>query len=228
MEGEAEESQRLGRVVEHGVEPWLVFRLLGEGPGRTLVDVLIADLDKAPDGFQRPVELQTPEMRLDCRQDLDGCPLQLLVQIGLHRLLRFRHDASGEPLDHGQAAVQEVAEIVRQIRIDPADQGLSGKISILPERHLTQQEVAERIHAEFVHDGVRVYHISRLLDIFSPFAVHQPWAKMVFGSGISRAMSIVDQYTACVVRMSLPTRWMVAGQYRSKDGDRRRYSSAEM
>src|SRR2546422_2091340 len=172
MEGEAEESQRLGRVVEHGVEPWLVFRLLGEGPGRTLVDVLIADLDKAPDGFQGPVELQTPEVPLDCRQDLDGCPLQLLVQIGLHRFLRFRHDASGEPLDHGQAAVQEVAEIVRQVRIDPADQGLSGKISVLTERHLTQQEIAERIHAEFVHDGVRVYHISPALGHL--FAVRRP------------------------------------------------------
>ena len=67
----------------------------------------------------------------------------------------------------------------------------------------------------------------RLLDIFSPLTVHQPWAKMVFGSGIFRAIRIVDQYTACVVRMSLPTRWMVAGQYRSNDGEGRRYSSAE-
>src|SRR4030067_764534 len=53
----------------------------------------------------------------------------------------------------------------------------------------------------------------RLFDIFSPSTVHHPCAKIVFGGSISRAFSIVDQYTEWVVSMSLPIRWESAGHH---------------
>ena len=49
--------------------------------------------------------------------------------------------------------------------------------------------------------------LRRDFDIFCPFTVHQPWAKMFCGGSMPIDFSIVGQYTACVVRMSLPIRW---------------------
>ena len=49
--------------------------------------------------------------------------------------------------------------------------------------------------------------------VFSPFTVHQPWAYSDPGRGTFRAMSMVDQYTAWVVRMS------VGGKRRKKTCD---------
>ena len=49
--------------------------------------------------------------------------------------------------------------------------------------------------------------------IFSPSPLtHQPWANRVRGGSTSSASSIVIQYTAWVVRMSLPMSWKSAGQ----------------
>ncbi len=47
---------------------------------------------------------------------------------------------------------------------------------------------------------------SDLLILLSPIS-HQPWAKIVSGISTPIALSIVGQYTVCVVRMSLPIRW---------------------
>src|SRR3990167_7929314 len=52
-----------------------------------------------------------------------------------------------------------------------------------------------------------------LFDIFSPSTVHQPCANMLFGGSISSALSMVDQYTECVVNISFPIRWKSAGHH---------------
>ena len=46
----------------------------------------------------------------------------------------------------------------------------------------------------------------------APSFCHQPWVRMVLGSGAPRACSMIGQYTAWNLRMSLPMRWMSAGQ----------------
>src|SRR5262245_55314331 len=51
-----------------------------------------------------------------------------------------------------------------------------------------------------------------VLLIFFPSAVHQPWAKICFGSGNPRLISIAGQYTAWNQRISLPIRWTSTGQ----------------
>ena len=60
-----------------------------------------------------------------------------------------------------------------------------------------------------------------LLAIFSPPDSHHPWAKIIRGSGSPIALSIVGQYTVCVVRMSLPMRWQLAGHRANASSSRR-------
>ncbi len=57
--------------------------------------------------------------------------------------------------------------------------------------------------------------VSLDLLIFSPPTSSQPCANTFFGSGSPAAISMAGQMTAWKRRMSLPTKWMSAGQVRS-------------
>jgi len=50
-------------------------------------------------------------------------------------------------------------------------------------------------------------------EIFSPRTVHQPCARIVFGSGSPAAIRNAGQYTAWKRRMSLPIKWIACGKY---------------
>ena len=96
-------------------------------------------------------------------------------------------------LDHGQGAAQQIADAVGQVAVDAGDHRGCGEIAILPERHFAQEEIAEGIDAEVSTILLGSTTLPRLFDIFSPSTVHQPWAKIVSGSGRLSAISIVDQ-----------------------------------
>ena len=55
-----------------------------------------------------------------------------------------------------------------------------------------------------------------VLDIFLPPTVRKPCAQTCFGGSTPAAINMAGQYTACWRRMSLPIRWMSAGQTRAK------------
>ena len=49
--------------------------------------------------------------------------------------------------DHRQRALRQIAEVVRQIRVDAVDDGLVGETAVLAERHLAQEEIADLVRA---------------------------------------------------------------------------------
>ena len=52
--------------------------------------------------------------------------------------------------DHRQRALRQVAEIVGEVGIDARDDGLVVVVSVLPERHLAQEEIADLVDAILV------------------------------------------------------------------------------
>ena len=62
--------------------------------------------------------------------------------------------------DHRQRALRQIAEIVGEIGIDAGDDRLVAVIAVLPERHLAQEEIAQRIDAVGVGERERIDHVA--------------------------------------------------------------------
>ena len=81
------------------------------------------------------------------------------------------HGAAEVLLAHGDGAAEQVAQIVRQIAVDAGDQGFVGEHAIVAEGNLTQQEVADGIHAVAVAQDHGIHHVAHGLGHLA--AVHQ-------------------------------------------------------
>ena len=64
------------------------------------------------------------------------------------------HDPVEVLVDHRQRPLRQVAQLVGEVGVDPADDRVLAVAAVLAERHLAQQEVAHRVDAERV-DEVR-------------------------------------------------------------------------
>ncbi len=53
-------------------------------------------------------------------------------------------------LDHGQCALDEVAEVVGQIRIDPMDKSFMGEIPIQADGNFSKQKITQRVGSKGV------------------------------------------------------------------------------
>ena len=58
-----------------------------------------------------------------------------------------RDPAIAVPGDHRQRTLREIAEIVGEIGIDAIDDRFVAVIAVLAERHLAQEEIAQRVDA---------------------------------------------------------------------------------
>ena len=58
-------------------------------------------------------------------------------------------------VDHRQHALRQIAEIVGEVAVEPADHGAMRKIAVAAERQLAQQEIAHRIEPVFVDQLLR-------------------------------------------------------------------------
>ncbi len=101
---------------------------------------------------------------------------------GVERLQRIcgsgarRHLPVGEVLvHHAERAVEEVAEVVRELAVEARQQGLVREVAVEPERHLAEHEVADRVRAEVGGELQRIDHVARglrhLLAVDGPPAV---------------------------------------------------------
>ncbi len=84
-------------------------------------------------------------------------------QNGLIRITerpRLRQFAAECLADHRQRALREIAEIVCQIRIGAIDDRLMAVVSVLSERHLAQEEIAELVDAISIGHRERVDHVT--------------------------------------------------------------------
>ena len=79
--------------------------------------------------------------------------------------------------DHGQRALRQVAEVVGQIGVDAADDRLVRVVAVLAERHLAQEEVAQRVDAVGSASANGSMTLPTDFDIFSPRLNRKPWTK---------------------------------------------------
>ena len=102
--------------------------------------------------------------------------------VGIAERARIRQFAAESLADHRQRALCEIAEVVRQIRIDAVDDRLMAVVAILAERHLAQEEVAELVDAVGSASVKGSITLPTDFDIFSPRLNKNPWAKIRFGT----------------------------------------------
>ena len=151
---DARNAQRLDEMIEHGVELRRLRLILRECPRRGLVDVLIRARDQCPRRLDRRRQFHLLHL---LRVGLDGLLRHLLkcrVEVRAPRALC--DDALTVLLRHRECAVEEVAEVVREIGVDAPDQRIARDVAVLSERDLAQEEVAHGIRAELLNERNRV------------------------------------------------------------------------
>ena len=115
--------------------------MFGQLPRRCRLDVLIRLRHHPHDRLERCGELDPLHRLLHRRRQADrGLPERLILHRAADRGRRGDR-ALTVPLQHRADAVHQVAQIVRQIRVEPAQEGALGEIAVLPERHIPQQEI---------------------------------------------------------------------------------------
>ena len=62
-------------------------------------------------------------------------------------------------LDHRDGPADQVAQVVRQVRVHPGQEGLIGIVTVGAEGHLPHQVIAQRIHAVPCDNGFRINYI---------------------------------------------------------------------
>ena len=162
-------TQCLAQVVEHALQTGLVGLILGQSPGSGLVDILVGALDHGKDLHQGLRNGQVIHVCSDLAQQLIDHGLQLRVDgLGASGLV----DRAAEVfLAHGNGAAEQVAQVVGQVAVDAVDQGLVGEHAVVAKGNLTQQEVADGVHAVAVTQDHRVHNVAHRLGHLA--AVHQ-------------------------------------------------------
>ena len=154
VQQDAADTQGLAQVVQHALEALFVGLVLGQCPGRGLVDVLVGALDDGEDLHQGLRDGQAVHISRDLAQQLAGHGLQLGVDgLSTGGLV----DGAAEVLlAHGDGTAQQVAEVVGKVAVDAVDEGFVGEHTVVAEGDLAEQEVADGVHAVAVaeDDGV--------------------------------------------------------------------------
>ena len=132
-------------MVQHTLQTLLVGFVLCQGPGCSLVDILVGALDDRKDFHQRLRDGQIVHVGGDLGGQLVDHGLQLGVDgLGTGHVM---HGAAEVLFAHGHGTAEQVAQIVRQITVDAVDQCLVGEHTVVAEWNLAQQEVADGVHA---------------------------------------------------------------------------------
>ncbi len=156
-------------MVQHALQTGLVGFVLGQCPGSRFVDVLVGALDDCKDLHQSLRDGQLVHVGGDLAGQLVDHGLQLSVDgLGAGHIV---HSAAKVLLAHGHSAAQQVAQVVGQVAVDAVDQGLVGEHAVVAEGDLTQQEVADGIHAVAVAQDDGVHDVAHGLGHLA--AVHQ-------------------------------------------------------
>ncbi|GBD28395.1 hypothetical protein HRbin31_00411 [bacterium HR31] len=116
-----------------------------KGPGRLPIQVPVGSTEELPDAQKRPLEVAP----LDALPHRVHRTQRLLAEFAVAALLGsgFGQPAVEVPLHQGQGPVQEVAVVVGQVRVETGHQLSPAEVPVLPERHLPEQEVPDRVHA---------------------------------------------------------------------------------
>ena len=169
VQGQRDEAQAGRQAVQHRVEAARLRLVLGQLPGRLLLDQTVEAAHELPH-------------RLERRRDLHG--VQVRRTGGHHRLAGGRH--GGEPVacrtasaapppaapadraaavlgDHGDGAAHQVAQLVGELAVVAALEALERDDPVLAERDLAEQVVAQGVDAVGLHHRERVEHVAARL-----------------------------------------------------------------
>ena len=165
----------------------LLGLVLGQCPGLVLVDILVGPADELEHLHQGVLEGVVLHLRLvaapqaggqgdELHVVLPGVVLRkvhgevhLTLGLGHHaRQLRLvpggaavLRQALAEVLTHhGGGAADQVAQVVGQVGVDAADEGLVGEVAVGAEGELPQQEVAQGVHPVALGQQIGVHHIA--------------------------------------------------------------------
>ena len=152
------DADGLHQVVEHRRQAALLALILRQGPGHGLVNVFVAALEQIENLCNRVRHTQLVHLI----GSLLGSRHRRLAKLAVHRLdhLAVAHDAAEIFIGHGNGAVYQVAQGVRKLGIDALHHQLPGNHAVVVKGHLMQHEEAHGVHAELLHQIVRIEHIS--------------------------------------------------------------------
>ena len=162
-------AQALAQVVQHLLQLLLLALVLGQGPGRGLVNVLVGPLNGLEDLLQGLGNEQLVHILGHLGGHGAHHSLQVLVKLG--GCAGGGHGAAEVLFAHGHGAAEQVAQVVGQVGVDAVDEGLVGEHTVVAEGDLTQQEVADGVHAVALAQDHRVHHVAHGLAHLA--AVHQ-------------------------------------------------------
>ena len=157
-------AHRLQHHVEHRRHARRVA--LAQRPGGLLVDIAVGGADHLPGDLQRPVEgLHV----IGLAQPVgEAARLRQQRLVGLAEGAQLRHLAAAVLGHHGEHPLGQVAEVVGEIVVDPADEGPVGEVAVVAEGDLAQQEIAHLVDPVTLGDLEGVDHVAeRLGDLLS-------------------------------------------------------------
>ena len=144
----------------HVRQPVLLLRILAQHPGLGQVNILVALTDHLPDLGQGLGELQLIHLFVHQFRQGGTVLLQGGIQFSVHCVCPGGQDAVKILLDHRHGPADQVAQVVRQVRIHTGQEGFIGVVPVRSEGHFPHQVIAERIHAVTGHNGAGIDHIA--------------------------------------------------------------------
>ncbi len=145
-------------MIHDRVKSFPCGRLLGQTPGLRIVDVLVHTAHQTPQLRQCAVHLKSLQMPLHTGDDLSSELLQSEIDRG--RCARLRHHAVTKPLEHGEATMQRVAQIIGQISVYPFHQSSTRVFGVLTETDFAQQEVADGIGSKLIDELIGIDYVT--------------------------------------------------------------------
>ena len=94
---------------------------------------------------------------------------------------------------HADRAVHEVAEVVGEVRVVAADEGLGRDVGVAVERHLAQDHVADAVDPERLGGLVGVADVAARLAHLLAAVEHEAVGEDLRGSGRPALMSMAGQ-----------------------------------
>ena len=127
------DAQRLKQVIQYRSQARALALVLGENPGRRLVNILVGALHNLKNSDQCSGYIQSIHGGIHLAGQGGSQAFQLIVQgIGL---AVGAHSTAKVLFAHSDRTGQQVAQVVGQVGIDAVDQGFIGESTIVAERN---------------------------------------------------------------------------------------------
>ena len=154
----ADNPESLHQIV-HGIGQLLLFAfILGQSPRSSFINILISTADKGPNRLNGMADFHIVHIISKGLYSGHGILNQGSINFGAslwcqnYPLLEFAY--------HVQSAMEQITQIISQIRVDTLNQSISGEIAILTQIDFSKQEIADSICTKFLNQANWIYYIA--------------------------------------------------------------------